>query len=259
MFRPTFRDVLVLLIGMALAIPVVTTIECIKWRNRIEMARYLEGLDPLIRDAKHTGRMPPRIPEEVTTPDTPDTLGKPVTRSTQIELVKPVAKITPINWRAFAGADVQCIQLVLHSPQGTKVPLFPGDDPESRLKQNWYGFTVDYRGVAFDRAGNPIPETTVYAGYANIAAAARLSNTISELNNEFCTIQANTAAHRGRVEDKAFHDWSDAMLGIGHFTHQGYEYEVDNKSTYAVGPDTKVYRAENPGCFNENFKIIKLR
>ncbi|NQT17985.1 MAG: hypothetical protein HQ582_34860 [Planctomycetes bacterium] len=200
-------------------------------------------------------------PEDQLTPDHPAVVANraPVANG-RTERVKPVAsRLTPINWAALTGADPQCLQLLMHNPPGTKVPLFPGADRASQFKQQNSGFTTDHRGVGFDRFGQPVPESLVYAGYQATAAARTLSNSVREINDEFCSIQANSAAYRDRVNDGAFQNWSNYMLNLGRFVHQGEEYEVDNQYVYAVGSDDYIYRAEHEGHFDEGFKIVRLR
>jgi hypothetical protein len=181
-----------------------------------------------------------------------------------IELVAPTPPtgpacasngLTPINEQAFEGAHPWCVEQLRRSPPGTRVPLFPPGD----MRQQWYGITVDHRGVGFFPNGQPVPETWVHAGWQSIAAAGRLSDTITQNGNEFLAIQKASADYREAVESRAAHEFSDAIRGVGHFVFHGEEYEVDSRYTYAVGPDDKIYRADGPGCFNSNYRIIRLR
>jgi hypothetical protein len=151
--------------------------------------------------------------------------------------------------------NVQAQQPTRLDAQGT--PLAP----VGRLRQLcpnipfYADVMVDEAGVCW-RNGRPITNADVQQGYANIAAAGRLSRHISA-NNE--TI-VNGILASGQLRDASQDEWatkySNATLGVSRIDHDGRTLTVDHTKTYARGPDGALYQAGNPGVFDNNYTIL---
>lgn len=192
--------------------------------------------------------------------------------------VKPVPKgcrnyppgQTPINSIAFDGALPHVIQQLRSSPPGTKVPLigFAMDNAPNTVEMatgmpfrpsNFYGgLLTDNTGQVYYPNGQPAGPELGQRIDCSIRQGRAISRATGQVLDMFLHVQTRTSENRDLVWDTAMHGWSDATLGIGHFLYRGEEYEVSSQYTYAVGPDDRFYYAENEGCFNSNFHVLRL-